>query len=123
MTHNVEGHERSLDNCQQIIYKFKPDFFLRQEDWLFGYEHFKLSQINSNYGGIGVSANFDNPVHISGKAKAKWGLDVLYKKEVNSSVVPIAEFSNQRIQTIKLALEVPVILINVYLPAKSRCSS
>ena len=44
MTHNIEGHERSNNSCQQLIAKLKPDFFLRQEDWLFGYQHFKLSQ-------------------------------------------------------------------------------
>ena len=104
MTQNVEGHQRSLDSCQKIINYFKPDFFLRQENWLFGFEHFKLSQVNSNYGGVGMSVDFDNPIYISGKEKAKWGLDILFKNELNSSVTPLPEHSNQRIQAVKLSL-------------------
>ena len=119
MTHNIEGHERSTDSCQKIISKFKPDFFLRQEDWLFGFQHFKLSQVNSNYNGTGVSVDCDNPVFSSGSEKAKWGLDILYTKEMNSCVTPLVDYSSQRIQVVKLSLDVPIILINVYLPATS----
>ena len=119
MTHNIEGHSRSLDICQQILAKFKPDFFLRQEDWLFEFEHFKLSQVNSNYVGVGISVDFENPILTSGKEKAKWGLDILLTKEMNSFVTPLPEYSNQRVQVVKLSLEVPIILINVYLPASS----
>ena len=119
MTHNIEGHERSNNSCQQLIAKFKPDFFLRQEDWLFGYQHFKLSQVNSNYVGLGMSVDYHNPVFISGKEKAKWGLDILFTKEMNSFVSTLADYSSNRIQTVKLSLEIPVILVNVYLPASS----
>ena len=38
---------------------------------------------------------------------------------MNSFVSPLPEHSNQRIQTVKLTLEIPIILINVYLPASS----
>ena len=95
MTHNIEGHDRSVDSCQKLISKFNPDFFLRQEDWLFGYQHFKLSQVNSNYGGVGMSVDCDSPVFISGTEKAKWGLDILYSKEMNSFVTPLSDHSNQ----------------------------
>ena len=37
VTHNIEGHDRSNNSCQTLIAKFQPDFFLRQEDWLFGF--------------------------------------------------------------------------------------
>ena len=43
-------HTRSLDSrYQQIASKFNPDFFLRQEDWLFEFQHFKLSQVINQY--------------------------------------------------------------------------
>ena len=66
-----------------------------------------------------MSVDFDNPIHITGKEKAKWGLDILFKNELNCSVTPLPEHSNQRIQAVKLSLEIPIILINVYLPASS----
>ena len=104
MTHNIEGHDRSLDSSQKIISKFKPDFFLRQEDWLFGFQHFKLSQVHSNYSGVGMAVDCESPVLISGLEKAKWGLDILYSKEMNSFVTPLPEHSTQRIQAVKLSL-------------------
>ena len=119
MTHNIEGHNRSEDTCQKLISKFKPDFFLRQEDWLFGFQHYKLSQLNSNYVGVGMSVDCDNPILLSRNEKAKWGLDILFTNEMNSLVSPLPEHSNQRIQTVKISLEIPIILINVYLPASS----
>ena len=119
MTHNIEGHDRSNNSCQKMISKFKPDFFLRQENWLFGYQHFKLSEVDNKYGGMGISVDCENPVFISGTEKAKWGLDILFKKEMNSFVTPLTEHSSNRIQVLKLSLEIPVILINVYLPASS----
>ena len=79
MTHNIEGHDRSTDSCQKIISKFKPDFFLRQEDWLFGFQHFKLDQINSNYIGLGKSVDCNEPAYLAGKMKAKWGLILYFK--------------------------------------------
>ena len=36
-----------------------------------------------------------------------------------SFVTPLSDHSNQRIQVLKLSLEVPIIIINVYLPASS----
>jgi hypothetical protein len=87
-----------------MISKFKPDFFLRQEDWLFEFEHFKLSQVNNQYVGVGLSVDFDNPILNSGKQKAKWGLDILLTKEMNSFVTPLTENSNQRIEVVKLSL-------------------
>ena len=69
MTHNVEGHERSLDSTQKLIKSFQPDIFLRQEDWLFRFEHFKLSQVDSDYTGTGMSVDFDNPTFISQNEK------------------------------------------------------
>ena len=115
----MEGHSRGLDCTQKLISKFKPDFFLRQEDWLFGFEHFKLSQIHNNYTGIGISVDFENPVKSSGLEKAKWGLDILYAKEMSCFITPLDEQSSPRIQVVKLSLEIPIILINVYIPASS----
>ena len=80
---------------------------------------YKLSQVNSNYVGVGISVDHDNPILRSGKEKAKWGLDLLYTKEMNSYVTPLPEHSNQRIQVLKISLEIPIILVNVYLPASS----
>ena len=119
MTHNVEGHDRGLDSTQKLINLFQPDFFLRQEDWLFAFEHFKLSQINNEYTGTGMSVDFDNPTFISRNQKAKWGLDFLFKHSMNSNVTPLPEFSNHRVQVIKLSLEIPIIIVNVYLPSSS----
>ena len=51
--------------------------------------------------------------------KAKWGLDILYTKEMNSFITPLDDQSNPRIQVVKLSLDIPIILINVYLPASS----
>ena len=80
MTHNIEGHERSNSSCQKLISTYNPDFFFRQEDWLFEYQHFKLSQVDSRYVGLGMAVDYANPVLISGTDKAKWGLYTLYKK-------------------------------------------
>ena len=84
MTHNIDGHDRSLSNSENLLEKFKPDYFLRQEDWLYGYQHYKLSQINSNYIGVGKSVDCENPALRDGTSKAKWGLDILFKQEHNS---------------------------------------
>ena len=86
---------------------------------MFGFQHFKLSQVNSNYIGMGMSVDYDNPIFISGKEKAKWGLDMLYTKEMNSSIISLPEHSSKQIQNVKISLEIPIILINVYLPASS----
>ena len=53
LTHNVEGHVRSLSNTQNLLEKFNPDYFLRQEDWLYRFQDFKLSQIDNRYIGRG----------------------------------------------------------------------
>ena len=66
-----------------------------------------------------MSVDFDKPVFISGSEKAKWGLDLLFKQKLNCSVEPLPEFSNHRIQVVKLSLEVPIIIVNVYLPSSS----
>ena len=66
-----------------------------------------------------MAADFDNPVFISGNQKAKWGLDILFKHALNSSVTLLPEYSNHRIQVIKLSLEIPIIIVNVYLPSTS----
>ena len=68
---------------------------------------------------MGMSVDFDNPRFISKNEKAKWGLDVLFKHSLNSNITPLDEFSNHRVQVIKLSLEVPIIIVNVYLPASS----
>ena len=96
VTHNIEGHERSNNSCQKLISTFKPDFFFRQEDWLFEFQHFKLSQVHSNYVGIGMSVDYDNPVFTSGSEKAKWGLDTLFKKELSCFVTPLTEHSGYK---------------------------
>ena len=66
-----------------------------------------------------MSVDYDNPTYISRNEKAKWGLDILFKQTLNSSVTPLSEYSNQRIQVIKLSLEIPIIIVNVYLPSSS----
>ena len=66
-----------------------------------------------------MSVDYDNPVFLSGNQKAKWGLDILFKHELNSSVTPLPEFSNHHIQVIKLSMEIPMIIVNVYLPSSS----
>ena len=66
-----------------------------------------------------MSVDFDNPTFISQNEKAKWGLDVLYRNSMNSCVTQLPEYSNQRVQVIQLALEVPIIVVNVYLPSSS----
>ena len=68
---------------------------------------------------MGKSVDCDNKNLVPGNAKAKWGLDVLYKKCLNSSISHLPEFSSPRIQITKLDGEVPIILINVYLPSSS----
>ena len=115
----MEGHDRSLDSTQKLINIFQPDFFLRQENWLFAFEHFKFSQVHNEYTGSGISVDSDNPRFISRNEKAKWGLDTLFKHSMNSNVSTLPEFSNHRIQVIKLSLEVPIIIVNVYLPSSS----
>ena len=67
----MEGHARSLDSTQTLINLFQPDFFLRQENWLFEFEHFKLSQIHDEYTGSGISVDSENPRFISRNEKAK----------------------------------------------------
>ena len=119
MTQNIDGHTRSLDSSQKLIEKYNPDIFLRQEDWLFSYQHFMLNQVNKAYIGMGKSVDCDNKNLVPGNAKAKWGLDVLYKKCLNSSISHLPEFSSPRIQITKLDGEIPIILINVYLPSSS----
>ena len=47
------------------------------------------------------------------------GLDILFKEELSGYTNSLDEFSNQRIQTIKINNEVPMIIINVYLPSSS----
>ena len=106
LTQNVEGHERSLDSCQTLINKLKPDFFFRQEDWLFGFEHYKLSNINFSYMGLGKSVDCNEPILNSRTKKAKWGLDVLFNKKLNSSINPIDNISNSRIQVLNFQAEI-----------------
>ena len=66
-----------------------------------------------------MSVDYDNPTYISRNEKAKWGLDILFKQSMNSSIKLLSEFSNQRVQVAKLSLEIPVIIVNVYLPSSS----
>ena len=54
-----------------------------------------------------------------GTSKAKWGLDILFKQEHNSCTNELDEFSNQRIQIIKIESKIPLIIFNVYLPSSS----
>ena len=61
----------------------------------------------------------ENPTFVAGTSKAKWGLDILFKEEHNSFTTSLDEFSNQRIQIIKINLGIPLIIINVYLPSSS----
>ena len=68
---------------------------------------------------MGMSVDFDNPTFISRNEKAKWGLDILFKQSMNSSIMLLPEYSNQRVQVVKLSLEVPIIVVNVYLPSSS----
>ena len=82
-----------------------------------------LSQVDNNYIGIGKSVDCDNQQLVEGNRKAKWGLDILLKKNFNSSISQLPDVSSPRIQIIKLSLSVPVILINVYLPSASRPES
>ena len=82
-----------------------------------------LNQVDNDYFGLGKSVDCNEKLLIDGNAKAKWGLDVLYKKSLNSSISQLNEYPSPRIQIIKLNLDVPVILINVYLPSSSRPES
>ena len=66
-----------------------------------------------------MAADFQNPTFISENQKAKWGLDILFKQSLNSSITPLLECSNARVQVVKLALEIPIIVVNVYLPSSS----
>ena len=80
MTQNIDGHSRSLDSCQQLIKRYKPDVFLRQEDWLFTFQQFMLNQVDKEYFGIGKSVDCNEKSLVKGNTKAKWGLDILFKK-------------------------------------------
>ena len=102
-----------------MLKKYNPELFLRQEDWLFTFQHFMLNQIDNEYFGIGKSVDCNSKNLVDGNAKAKWGLDILFKKSLNSSVSQLSEFSSPRIQIIKLDLDIPIIIINVYLPSTS----
>ena len=78
-----------------------------------------LNQIDNDYIGIGKSVDCQNQTIVPGNAKAKWGLDILFKKYLNSSINHLPEYSSPRIQIAKLDLDIPVVLINVYLPSSS----
>ena len=69
--------------------------------------------------GLGKSVDCENPILNTGTSKAKWGLDVLFKKELNSSIDVIDSHSNQRIQILRYNCEIPLILVNIYLPSSS----
>ena len=60
LTQNIDGHTRSLDSNQKLLRKFKPDLFLRQEDWLFSFQHFLLNQVDQNYMGMGKAIDCDD---------------------------------------------------------------
>ena len=66
-----------------------------------------------------MSVDYNKPTYISRNEKAKWGLDILFKQTLNSSVTPLPEYSNHRVQVVKLSLEIPIIIVNVYLPSSS----
>ena len=93
--------------------------FLRQEDWLFKFQQCMLNQVDKEYFGIGKSVDCNEKSLVEGNTKAKWGLDILFKKSINSSIMQLSEYTSPRIQVIKLNLDVPVFLINVYLPSSS----
>ena len=119
MTQNIDGHSRSLDSNQKLISKLNPDIFLRQEDLLFTFKHFMLNQVNADYIGLGKSVDCESQKLVTGNSKAKWGLDILFRKDLNSSISHPQEFSSPRVQIAKLNLDIPIILINVYLPSSS----
>ena len=78
-----------------------------------------LNQVNTDYIGIGKSVDCENQKLVPGNSKAKWGLDILFKKNLNSSISHLPQFSSPRVQIVKLNLDVPIILINVYIPSSS----
>ena len=69
--------------------------------------------------GLEKSVDCNNPISNTITSKAKWGLDVLFIKKLNSSVKVIESHSNQRIQLLQYQCEIPLILANVYLPSSS----
>ena len=78
-----------------------------------------ISQINNDYEGVGMSVDYVKPTCIYRNEKTKWGVDVLFKQSLNCSVTPLSSFSNQHVQVIKIALEILLIIVNVYLPSTS----
>ena len=120
MTHNTDGHDRSLSLSQYLLKKYSPDLFLRQENWLFTFQHYKLDSINHEYTGAGIACDFNLPVSVSGLEKAKWGIDTLWKRTINHNIETMMDYSNERVQVLKLKFgETPFFVMNIYLPSTS----
>ena len=107
-----------MEYCQNSIDKFKPDIFLRQENWLYGFQHYKLGKVHPRYDGSGISFDSNNPAIVSGLERAKWGLDILWKKELSHQISILSDLSNPRFQVLQYnnISKTPLIIINVYLP-------
>ena len=97
-----------------MLKKYCPDIFLRQQDWLFTFQQFMLNQVDNDHFGLGKSVDCNNKSLVEGNTKAKWGLDFLFKKSLNSLISQLNDYPSPHIQVMKLNLDVPVILINVY---------
>ena len=91
-----------MSYTQNSIEKYKPDIYLRQEDWLYTFQHYKLQKIHPKYTGSGISFDNSSPAIVSGLEKAKWGLDILWKKENNHNISTLSQYSNPRFQTLKI---------------------
>ena len=83
-----------------------------------------MEQIHPDYTGAGVACDNNEPILVNGfngLTKAKWGIDMIWDKSLKNSIEILNELSDIRYQIVKIsAADVPLIIINVYLPTAGK---
>lgn len=115
---NVEGIQSNIVHIREIISKYNPDIICLQEHWLFHFEENKISEIHPAYHFSIKCIDENNPIAPKQRPRGYGGICILWKKELQVTVLPDGSIRTQAIQ-----VGSSTILMNTYMPCRGKYSN
>lgn len=117
--HILDFNCKNILTCEPFFKEIedKVDICLLQEHWLYDCQLHKLNEVNTKFFGTGKAVDTNDPIPPYQMPRGYGGTAILWKKEIDSLVTPLAIGSN-RIQGIELQGKPNLIILSVYMPCK-----
>ena len=115
---------QNIESNMQYINKLlkSSDFLCLQETWLFKFQLRQLSEIHKSFDGFGKAVDDDNPLPPSQKPRGYGGVATLFRKDMDIRVRKCLD-GGCRVIVTELVTDLPICIINVYMPCRNSRTS